>query len=324
MNNLRRRLCVLFTVCVSSNASAADVPAYPAKAVRVIVAFAPGGGPDLVARVIAQQLGPAWGQQIVVDNRAGAGGIMGTDLAAKAPADGYTWVMVSSSFVMTAGLHKALPYDPVKDFSPVTLVSLYPVIVVVHPSVRAATLRDLTALAKQRPGSLNYASSGNGTPSHLAAELFKSMTGVEMVHVPYKSAGFAVTDLLGGHIGLMFATLPSALGHVKNGELKALAIGGARRVPELPDVPTVAESGVPGYEASGWSGVLVPAGTPQSIVRRINADVGKVLQNPEIQRRFAAQGAAPAASTPAEFSDLIRSELLKWANVIRAAGMKVE
>jgi tripartite-type tricarboxylate transporter receptor subunit TctC len=315
-------LGMLAAVSISVAALAAEPPIYPSKAVRVIVAFAPGGGPDLVARLIGQQLSPMWGQQIIVDNKPGAGGILGTDIAAKAPADGYTWVMVSSSFAITPGLRRSLPYDPVKDFSAVSLVALYPVILVVHPSLRIETVQDLIALAKRKADALNYASSGNGTPSHLAAELFKSMTGAQIVHVPYKSAGPALTDLLGGHIDLMFATLPSALGHVKNGELKALAVGGAGRVTELPDVPTVAESGVPGYEASGWSGVLVPAGTPQVIIEKINRGISDVLKNPDIQRRLSAQGAAAAGDTPEGFSRLVRNELTKWSQVIRATGVK--
>lgn len=297
---------------------------YPVKSVRVIVAFAPGGGPDIAARFIAQQLLTLWGQQVVVDNRPGAGGVLGTGLAARAPSDGYTWVMVSSSFAITPSLQKTLPYDPIKDFSPVTLVAFYPVILVVNPSVNVFNTQDLLAMAKTRPGELNYGSSGNGTPSHLAAELFKSMTGAQLVHVPYKSAGPALTELLGGHIDLMFATLPSALGHVRNGELRAIAIGSARRVPELPDVPTISESGVKGYEASGWSGVLVPASTPPTVIRKINADIGKVLQDPELKRRFAAAGATPTTSTEAEFSDLIKTDLVKWRNVVRSAGIEAD
>ena len=297
---------------------------YPSRAVRVIVAFTPGGGPDIAARLVAQQLSPLWKQQLVVDNRPGAGGILGTELAARAPADGYTWVMVSSSFAITPSLHKSLPYDPLKDFLPVSMVARYPVILVVHPALKVSTTQDLIALAKKRPGGLNYASSGNGTPSHLAAELFKSMTGAQLVHVPYKSAGPAMMDLLGGHIDLMFATLPSALGHVKNGELRAVAIGSAQRVLDLPNVPTIAESGVRGYEASGWSGVLVPAGTPAAIVRKINADIGKVLRDPELKRRFATDGAAPTSSTEAEFAETIKTDLAKWGNVVRSAGITAD
>ena len=319
----------LIAVCMSATAlvgSQCDAVAqnYPARAVRVIVAFTPGGGPDLAARFIAQQLSPLWGQQVVVDNRPGAGGILGTDLAARAPADGYTWVMVSSSFAITPSLHKSLPYDPVKDFSPVTLVAMYPVILVVHPGLKITNTQELIAMAKKRPGGLNYASSGNGTPSHLAAELFKSMTSTQLVHVPYKSAGPAMTELLGGHIDLMFATLPSALAHVRNGELRAVAIGSAQRVADLPDVPTIAESGVKGYEASGWSGVLVPAGTPAATVRKINTDIARVLQDPELKRRFSAEGAAPASSTEIEFADIIKADLTKWRNVVRSAGISAD
>ncbi len=323
MKTLRIALCVCiaFASGLQRDAIAQN---YPARAVRVIVAFTPGGGPDIAARLVAQQLSPLWGQQLVVDNRPGAGGILGTELAARAPADGYTWVMVSSSFAITPSLHKSLPYEPVKDFSPVTLVAIYPVILVVHPGLKVGTTQDLIALAKKRPGGLNYASSGNGTPSHLAAELFKSMTNTQLVHVPYKSAGPAMTELLGGHIDLMFATLPSALGHVKNSELRAVAIGSAQRVSELPDVPTISESGVKGYEASGWSGVLVPAGTPPAIVRKINADIGKVLQDADLKRRFAAEGAAPTSSSEAEFAEIIKNDLVKWRNVVRSAGISAD
>ena len=232
--------------------------------------------------------------------------------------------MVSSSFAITPSLHKSLPYDPLKDFVPVSMVALYPVILVVNPALKVSTTQDLIALAKKRPGGLNYASSGNGTPSHLAAELFKSMTGAQLVHVPYKSAGPAMTDLLGGHIDLMFATLPSALGHVKNGELRAVAIGSAQRIADLPDVPTISESGVKGYEASGWSGVLVPAGTPPAIVRKINTDLGKVLRDPELKKRFATDGAAPTASTEVEFAETIKNDLAKWGNVVRSAGITAD
>jgi tripartite-type tricarboxylate transporter receptor subunit TctC len=316
-------LCV-WAAAISGFQRDAVAQDYPSRAVRVIVAFTPGGGPDIAARLVAQQLSPLWKQQLVVDNRPGAGGILGTELAARAPADGYTWVMVSSSFAITPSLHKSMPYDPVKDFVPVSLVALYPVILVVPPALKVTTTQDLIALAKKQPGGLNYASSGNGTPSHLAGELFKSMSGTQLVHVPYKSAGPAMTELLGGHIDLMFATLPSALGHVKNGELRAIAIGSAQRVADLPDVPTISESGIKGYEASGWSGVLVPAGTPAAIVRKINADIGKVLLNPELKRRFAAEGATPSGSTEAEFLQTIKSDLAKWRNVVRSAGITAD
>jgi tripartite-type tricarboxylate transporter receptor subunit TctC len=316
-------LC-LWIATISAYQCDAFAQNYPARAVRVIVAFTPGGGPDIAARLVAQQLSPLWGQQLVIDNRPGAGGTLGTALAARAPADGYTWVMVSSSFAITPNLHKSLPYDPVKDFLPVSLVAFYPVILVVSPGLKVTTTQDLIALAKKRPGGLNYASSGNGTPSHLAAELFKSMTGTQLVHVPYKSAGPAMTELLGGHIDLMFATLPSALGHVKNGELRAIAIGSSQRVSDLPNVPTISENGVKGYEASGWSGVLVPAGTPPTIVRKINTDLGKVLQDPELKRRFAVEGAAPASSTEAEFAEIIKTDLAKWRNVVRSAGISAD
>jgi tripartite-type tricarboxylate transporter receptor subunit TctC len=297
---------------------------YPAKPVRVVVPFAPGGGPDTLARIIAPRLTAMLAQQFVVDNRAGAGSAIGTEFVARAPADGYTLLLVSAAFAINPALYSKLPYDSTADFAPVGLIASYPVILVVHPSLPVKTVPELVSLAKRSPGQLSYASGGNGSSSHLAMELFRSMTKIDVVHVPYRSAGPAMIDLLGGHVVQMFATLPTALGHVKGGKVRALAVGGSRRVPDLANVPTVAEAGVSGYEASGWAGVLAPAGTPQVIVRRISAAIAKALEQPEVQQRLRADGAEPVGSSPEAFAGVINSDAAKWAKVIRAGNIRVD
>lgn len=297
---------------------------YPGKPVRFVVPFAPGGGPDTLARIIAPRLTEVWGHQIVVDNRAGANSAIGTELVARAPADGYTLLLVSAAFAINPGLYPKLPYDSTADFAPVGLVASYPVVLVVHPSIPARTVQELVALAKSSPGKLTYGSGGNGSSSHLAAELFRSMTKVDLVHVPYRSAGPAMVDLLGGHVAQMFATLPTALAHVKSGKVRALGVGGSRRVADLPNVPTVAEAGIKGYEASGWGGVLAPAGTPQPLVRQISAGIAKVLEHADVKQRLKADGAEPVGSSPEEFAAIIKADAAKWAKVIQTAGIRVD
>lgn len=324
---MRSRCALLGIGCgiaIIAAAVASEAAEYPVKPVRIVVPFAPGGGPDTLARIVAPKLTALWGQQVVVDNRAGANSVIGTELVARAPADGYTLLMVSAAFSINPALYPKLPYDSAADLAPVGMVASYPVILVVHPSVPAKSVRELVALARTNPGKLTYGSGGNGSSSHLAMELFRSMTHIAVVHVPYRSAGPAMVDLLGGHVAQMFATLPTALGHVKSGKVRPLAVGGSRRVAELPNVPTVSEAGVTGYEASGWGGVLAPGGVPQALLKQISDAITKALQDPQIQERLKADGAEPVGSSPEAFGSVIRADTAKWGKLIKAAGIRVD
>ena len=297
---------------------------YPNRPVRFIVPFGTGGSADLTARLIAQKLSESLKQTVVVDNRAGAGGIIGTETAAKAAADGYTLVMGSfGTHTANPSLHSKLGYDPVRDFTPISLVAIVPTILVVHPSVTAASVSDLIALAKSKPDALNYASSGTGTGTHLAGELFNNLAQVRIVHVPYKSAGTAIADLVAGQVQLMYSTLPSVLPLIKAGKLRALGVTTAKRSEAVPDVPAIGES-LKGYDVATWFGVLVPAATPPVIVERLSREIMKVSAMPDVRERLAALGAEPVGNTPAEFARYIRSEIAKWAKVIKAAGIKAE
>jgi tripartite-type tricarboxylate transporter receptor subunit TctC len=307
----------------AATASAADT-AYPERPVRVIVTFPAGGGTDIVARMVFQKVAERSGATFVIDNRGGAGGTIGTDLAAKSPADGYTLVVVSGSHTINPSLYQKLPYDTVRDFAPVTLLVTGPGLLVVHPSLPAGTVRQLITLAKERPGQMLYASAGNGTPPHLAAELFKHMTGTNIVHIPYKGNAQAMTDLIAGQVSLSFPTIPSALPHVQAGKLRALGVTSARRSSVLPEVPAIAEAGVPGYEGSAWYGVLAPAGTPQGIIGRMQNELHNTLRLPELRDKLIAQGLEPVANTSAEFAAIIALEITKWSKVVAASGAKVE
>jgi len=321
----RAALSLAATLAILAPHAAAAADAYPAKPVRFVVAFPPGGGTDIIARSIAQKLTERIAQQVVVDNRPGAGGNIGTDIVAKSAPDGYTMLMGSAGpLAINASLFGKMPFDPIKDLAPVTLAASTPNVLVVHPSLRAATVKELIALAKARPGEINFASSGHGTPAHLAGELFNSMAGVKMVHVPYKGAAPALADLLGGQVQLMFSTMPPALPHVKDGKLRALAVTSAKRSPAAPDLPTLDEIALPGFEANTWHGVVVPAGTPATIVARLNREIVAILHLPEVVERLSCQGAEPVGSTPEEFAAYIRSETLKWAKVVRDSGAKAE
>ena len=314
----------LFAV-LAPGTHAALAQAYPAKPIRLIVPFAPGGGNDTVARAIAQQVGATIGQPMVVDNRAGAGGVIGAELAAKSPADGYTLFLGGvGSHAVNPNLHARLAYDPVKDFSPVTLIASAPSVLVVHLSVPAKTIQELTALARTHPGKLNYASNGNGSSAQLAAAIYESMAGVEMVHVPYKGLAPALSDLLSGTVQLMFSSMVAIVPHIMAGKLRALAVTGKQRSPLLPDIPTVAESGFPAYEAGSWYGVLAPAGTPRAIVMKLNAEIVTALRQPAIRERLASEGAEAIGSTPEEFADHIKAELARMGQVIRAARIRIE
>jgi tripartite-type tricarboxylate transporter receptor subunit TctC len=306
----------------ATGAFAAD---YPNKPIRLVVPFSAAGTTDFLARAIAQKLGTNMGTTVIVDNRPGAGGNIGSDIVAKADPDGYTLLLGTvGTHAINASLYKKMPYDTVKDFAPITLVASVPNIVVVHPSVPAKSIKELLALAKAKPGNLTFASSGNGSSIHLSGELFKSMAGVDMLHVPYKGSGPAVADLVGGQVNLMFDNMPSSLPHVKSGRLRAIAVTGAKRSPAVPDLPTIAESGVPGYDSVAWFGVLAPAGTPPAIVNQLNAEIIKVLKSPDVAHRLSSQGAEPAYNTPEQFSAYIKTEMGKWAKVVKASGAQVD
>jgi tripartite-type tricarboxylate transporter receptor subunit TctC len=319
---------LLRTVCLSLavlGAGAGAAETYPSKPLRFVVAFPPGGGTDLVARTIAPRLAERLAQQVVVDNRPGAGGNLGTEIVAKSAPDGYTILMGSvGPLAINASLFARLPFDPLKDLAPVTLAASTPNILVVHPSLPVTTVQELIALAKARPGAINFASSGQGTPAQLAGELFNSMAGVKMVHVPYKGAAPALADLLGGQVQVMFSTMPPALPHVAAGRLRALAVASLRRSPAAPALPTIDGTALPGFEATTWHGVVVPAGTPEAVVAKLNRELVAVLHMPDVVERLSSQGAEAIGSTPQAFAAYIRTETAKWARVVQESGAKAE
>ena len=324
----RRLSAVIFSSTLCAVAFAVSTTAftqpYPARPIRLIVAFAPGGSVDLAARLIGQRLTDAWGQQVVIDNRPGAGGNVSAELAARAPADGYTIYMCSASLVVNASLYRKLPYDPIKDLSPITLLTSLQNVLVAHPSLAAKNVKELIALAKKAPGRINYASTGSGSSGHLTMELFKSMAGIDLTHVPYKVIGQATMDLLSGQVSLWFPTIPGALPNIKAGKINALAVAGAKRSPALPEAPTVAESGVPGFEASSWHALLAPAGTPTAVVNKLNAQLVAIVNAPEVNEQLARHGFEPIGSSPAELASHIKSELAKWAKVVQVSGARID
>jgi tripartite-type tricarboxylate transporter receptor subunit TctC len=297
---------------------------FPDKPVRIIVPVAAGGGADFTARLVAQKLTEAWGQSVVVDNRPGAAGNLGVEIAAKAPADGYTLVLPITSFPVNPGLYAKLPFDTVKDFAPVALAGYFPLLLVVNPGVPARSVRELVALAKAKPGQLNYANSGSGTTAHLAAELLKRMAAVDIVNIAYKGGGPAVIDLVAGNVQIYFSTIPAALPQVKAGRLRALAVTSAKRVAAFPDLPTVAESGLPGFEVVGWVGFFVPAGTPRPVVARLNGDIVRILGMPDTQERLAGHGMIPGGGTPEDLGAFLKAEIAKWAKLIKEAGIRIQ
>src|SRR4051812_30971151 len=299
--------------------------AFPEKPVRFVVGFTPGGPSDILARALGQKLADGWRSPVVIENRPGAGGNVAAEAVAKASADGYTWLLGNNSILATnQSLYRSLAYDPVKDFAPVALVAIQPNILVVNPDVPAKSVRELIALAKSKPGRLNYASSGSGAAAHLAGELFKTMTGTDMVHVPYKGAQPALTDVIAGQAQLMFATSASVIPYIKAGRLRALAVTTARRSASVPDLPTVAEAGVPGFEAITWHGVVVPAATPAALVERLNRDIVTALREGDLRERLESLGAEVAAGTPREFADYIAAEIPKWTKVVKDSGARAE
>ena len=303
----------------------ASAYAFPDKPVRFVVGFTPGGPSDILARAVGQKLAERWKQQVVVENRPGAGGNIAAAEVAKAAPDGHTWLLGNNSILATnAALYRSLPYDPVRDFAPVALLAVQPNILVVHPNLPVRSVGELVKYLKANPGSLNYGSSGAGAAAHLAAELFKTMAGVEMVHVPYKGAQPALTDLIAGQVQLMFATSASVLPYVKAGRLRALAVTTAQRSPSVPDLPTVAEAGLAGFEATTWHGVVVPAATPPLLIERMNVDLNAVLRESELRDRLSSLGAEVVVGTPREFADYIAQEIPKWTKVVRDSGARAE
>ena len=297
---------------------------YPSKPIRLIVPWTAGGATDIFARIIGQKLTEGWGQQVVVDNRPGASGIIGFEIAARAVPDGYTILLAAQPFTVNTSLFSKLPYDVVKDFAPVTLMAYTTNILVVHPAVPAESVSELITLAKSKPGQLNFASMGSATTGHLLGEMFKIMAGVDMVHIPYKGSAPAMTDLLGGRVSLMFDTVPSAMPHVKAGKLRALAVTSAKRSPLVPDLPTVAESGLPGFESAPWYGAVVPAGTPKEIITKLYTEIVKILNMPDVKDRLSNYGYTIIGSTPEQFADFIKTDMAKWAKVIKDAGIHVD
>jgi tripartite-type tricarboxylate transporter receptor subunit TctC len=309
-----------FALAVSPEAKAA----YPDKPIRLVVPFPAGGNADIVARAIGNELSKNLGVSVVIENRGGAGGALGSEIVAKAPADGYTIMMVSASHVINPSMQKKLPYDTIKDFAGISLVADVPTVLIVHPSRPYKTLKELIAYAKANPGKINFASAGNGTVGHLSGELLKSMAQIKMEHVAYKGNGPAMTDLLGGHVDILFGSMPSALPHIQSGMLRALVVTAAARSAAAPNIPTTAEAGLPGFEVSTGFGLFAPAKTPRPIINKLYNEVAKALKLPEVRERLASQGAEPIGSTPEQYDAFVRTEIAKWQKVCKDAGIQPE
>jgi tripartite-type tricarboxylate transporter receptor subunit TctC len=320
---MRTRLFIL-GAALALPFTAALAQTYPVRPVRLIVPFAPGGFTDVVARILGQKLSEAMGQQFVVENKAGAGSTIGTDLVAKAPPDGYTLLMVSSTHVISPWIYRSLPYDPIKSFAVITKLVDSPYVLLVNPKVPARNVQEFIALAKAAPDTIHYASSGNGSAQHLMGGLFVAMTGAPLKHVPYRGSSGAATDLVAGVVESSFAGVPNALAQVPQGRLKALAVTTAKRIPQLPDVPTLQEAGVAGYEASVWLALLAPAGTPPEIVARLNAEVGKMMNSPDTRKALYDAGVEPTPSSPQAMSEYMAQELARWGKVVKDTGVKLE
>ncbi|HEY4374448.1 MAG TPA: tripartite tricarboxylate transporter substrate binding protein [Burkholderiales bacterium] len=325
MKTLLRTLafsCAVATLPAAHAQGAADFPSRP---IRLVVPFPPGGATDIASRLIAEHMSADWKQAVTVDNRPGAGGNIGSDVVAKSPPDGYTLIMgVTGSHAINISLYAHMPYDPVKDFEAISQVAVVPNVVVVHPSVPARTLQEFVALAKKEPGKINYASLGNGTAAHLTMEMFKTAAGINLTHIPYKGSAPAVSDLLAGQVQAMIDGLPSALPHVQAGKLRALALTSAKRSPAAPDLPTIAESGYPGFSADAWSGLFAPKGTPKPVLDKLALETQKILKTPEVRKRLGELGAEPIGSSPAEFTQFVQHEIEKWARVVKASGARLD
>jgi tripartite-type tricarboxylate transporter receptor subunit TctC len=317
--NLGVALAAAYSVAVPAHAQN-----YPIKPIRLIIPFAPGGGTDLTARAIAMKLTEAWGHTVVPDNRAGANGTIAVDIATKSPPDGYTLTMISSSHSVNSSLYKSLPYDLVRDLAPITQATSQPYALVIHPSVQAKSVKELIALAKAKPDTMTYGSSGLGGLSHLSGALFSSLAGIKLIHVPYKGGNPALNDVVGGQIQMLFSTLLQADTQLKAGRVRALAVTTKKRSTAAPELPTMQEAGVAGYEVAGWYGVLAPAKTPRPIIDKLNTEIVRILHSPDVQNRLAADGSEAVGSTPEQFGNHIKSEVAKWGKVIREAGIKAE
>jgi len=312
-------------ILCAATVSAQTAPAYPSRAARIVVGFAPGGGTDVMARFFAQKLSESFGQSFIVENRPGAGSNIGADYVAKSPADGYTLLMAIQSLTINVSLYNKLTYDAVKDFAPISTVAVTPNCFAVHPSLPVKSVRDLIALAKAKPGEIAYASAGSGTPVHLSMELFRSMAGIKLLHIPYNGAGPATTAVLGGQVPLLPNGLPVTLPHARSGKLRMLAVTSPERSQLAPEVPTVAEAaGLKGYEANIWYGLLAPAGTPAPVISKLNAEVERLLQQRDVRERLAALGFEPSRSTPAAFAELIKADIQKWGKVVRESGARAD
>lgn len=325
MKSLLRRFCLLPAIALPGLAAIdSQAQTYPAKAVRMIVPFVPGGNTDIIARVYAPKMSEFIGQQVFIDNRGGAGGTIGTEIAAKAVPDGYTILMVSAGHVINPAMVKKLPYDSIKDFTPISVIADVPTAFVVHPSLPAKSIKEFIAIAKARPGEINYSTAGRGTVGHLSAELLNSMANIKLVHVPYKGTGQAMVDLVAGHVQMQFPSMPAAVQHVRTGKLRMIAQTGKKRSPAAPETPTMEESGLPGFVVSSGFAMFAPAGTPRPVIDRIHAALVKALNDPVVRSSLAQQGAEVVASTPEEHNQFNRSEIAKWIKVARAAGIQPE
>jgi tripartite-type tricarboxylate transporter receptor subunit TctC len=315
---------VLAVLALALSCGDALAQAWPSKPIRYIVPFPPAGATDILARIVADKISPTLGQSVVVENRPGAAGNVGTEMVVKAPADGYTILQATVAQSISETLYTNLAFSFGQDLAPVALIARVPNVMIVHPSVPANSVQEFIALAKSKPGQINFASSGSGTSIHMSAELFKLLTGVDMVHIPYRGSGPALADLLGGQVSVMFDNLTSSIGHIRSGKLRALAITTATRYPALPDLPTMQEAGVAGYEASAWFGIVAPKATPKEIVNRLNSEVNKALALPDVKEKLLQQGAIAAPGSPEQFGAFIQNEIAKWAKVVKASGAKVD
>ena len=311
-----------FTLC--GGALAASAQSFPSKPIKMVVPFPAGGTVDFFARVISTKLSESLGQPVLVENRAGAGGNIAVEAVVKSPADGYTLLMGSEIVAINTSLYSRLSYDPIKDLTPITLVGTVPNILIVNPALPANSVKELIALATKTPGKISFASTGQGTSSHLSSELFKLMANVDITHIPYKGGPPAVADLIGGQVNMMFINMPTGIGHVKSGKARILAVSSLRRVSQLPEVPTVDQAGLKGYDTQAWSGLYAPAGTPPEVIAKLNAEVVKILKMPAVREQLAAQGAEPVGDSPEEFARFMRDEIAKWAKLIKISGARVE
>jgi tripartite-type tricarboxylate transporter receptor subunit TctC len=320
----RLRVPMLLAIAVAASISQASAQSYPAKSVKIIVPFAPGGPADVYARQLGQYLTESLKQSFVIEDRPGAGSIIGTDAVAKSAPDGYTLLLMSNTHTTNESLMPNKPFALMRDFVAVTPINYSDLVMVIHPSVQAKDLKEFIALAKSKPGQMNYASSGPGTPYHMAGELFKAMSGTNIVHVPYKGSGDARNGVIGGHVQMMFDAITTMAENVRAGQVRALGTTGVKRSTVLPDIPTIAEAGVPGYEATIWIGLMAPAGTAQPIIDKLNSEVAKIISRPDLQKTWADQGAVPMKMSPAEFDKYLRADIEKWAHVVEVSGAKVE